>query len=138
MAKLKYKSKPEIKKKIKEYSSNEKNKKKREIYRKSDRGKEIARRSREKPLNKYKNYKNNANITKKHFDISFEYFTELLLSPCIYCGTERSNGIDRVVNSIGYIPGNCISCCSICNFMKGSRITYQEFIDKCKQIANMH
>lgn len=30
------------------------------------------------------------------------------------------NGIDRLINSIGYIVDNCVPCCSICNTAKGS------------------
>lgn len=54
---------------------------------------------------------------------------------CAYCGVQPSNnwsdknlageyvwnGIDRVDNSLGYTLDNCVSCCTACNFAKGSR-----------------
>ncbi len=63
----------------------------------------------------------------------------LLLGNCTYCGavpanriglkprysagsnkyhSVLTNGIDRVDNSRGYEPGNCVSCCSKCNYSK--------------------
>lgn len=36
------------------------------------------------------------------------------------------NGIDRVNNSSGYIPGNCVACCKQCNTAKNN-LTLTEF-----------
>ena len=52
------------------------------------------------------------------------------LSPSVY-----SIGIDRVDNSVGYLPSNCISCCSWCNRAKNNG-TLANFVDKCKKIAS--
>lgn len=56
----------------------------------------------------------------------------LTASPCSYCGQPPSNrsklsygrvrtgsGIDRVDNGLGYVPGNVVSCCWLCNRAKG-------------------
>jgi hypothetical protein len=60
---------------------------------------------------------------------------------CDYCGRHpetytrpknanggfKYNGIDRVVNSVGYTLENCVPCCSNCNRAK-STLSRQEFI----------
>jgi hypothetical protein len=61
---------------------------------------------------------------------------------CYYCGKESiegedMNGIDRVVNSIGYINDNCVSCCGMCNNMKRA-YDQTDFIQKCIEIAKLH
>ena len=41
---------------------------------------------------------------------------------CHYCGIIQEkgfNGIDRLDSSEGYIISNCVSCCEMCNYMKG-------------------
>ncbi len=56
----------------------------------------------------------------------------LIQSPCFYCGIGPTNccrryektegllysGIDRVDNSSGYVSGNVVSCCAVCNQAK--------------------
>lgn len=83
------------------------------------------------------------------FELSKELFRTLTKGSCYYCGAPPSkafnnsglcksqytyNGIDRVDNSIGYIPENCVSCCKLCNSMK-SNYSYDEFVNKCKIIV---
>ena len=40
---------------------------------------------------------------------------------CHYCGiaANPTNGIDRIDNDKGYIPGNIVTACSMCNYAKG-------------------
>lgn len=45
-------------------------------------------------------------------------FGDLVTQPCAYCDAPAAGGIDRVDNDCGYIPGNILPCCSICNQMK--------------------
>jgi hypothetical protein len=42
------------------------------------------------------------------------------------------NGIDRLDNTIGYIEGNVVSCCDICNYSKHTKgyIEFLSWIDK--------
>jgi len=72
--------------------------------------------------------------------LSQEYARWITSQPCYYCNIEpsqitwhkkyngryRYNGIDRVDNSLGYIPENCVPCCGHCNMAKGSS-TQSEF-----------
>ena len=41
-------------------------------------------------------------------------------APCHYCGGEvvQRLGLDRVDNNKGYVPGNVVQCCAMCNRMK--------------------
>lgn len=62
-------------------------------------------------------------------------------SDCAYCGSPPSNemrrgrpsafkynGIDRIDNALGYVPGNVTACCRICNWAK-QKMTLEEFYD---------
>jgi hypothetical protein len=66
---------------------------------------------------------------------------------CFYCGAEPvkhftvkrthgcfySNGIDRIDSTKGYTRNNVVSCCTKCNFMKGS-LSSEDFLAHLKQI----
>lgn len=71
---------------------------------------------------------------------------ELFSGPCHYCGSEPAreiscrrtkwrspdssffcNGIDRIDNAMGYIAGNCVPCCGVCNYAKRN-MSQSEFI----------
>lgn len=57
-------------------------------------------------------------------------YLELRSLPCHYCGGELpvfGTGVDRVDSGKGYVTGNTVSCCSICNIAK-SDLTWEEFI----------
>lgn len=93
-------------------------------------------------------YKSNARKRGVSFDLTYTQFETLVDGECYFCGdiggnTLRKrgyndysyNGIDRVDNSVGYLPSNCISCCSWCNRAKNNG-TLANFVDKCKKIAS--
>lgn len=79
------------------------------------------------------------------FNLSKEEARILFNSRCYYCGSEllnnmskksangdfKYNGIDRVDNTKGYEPDNCVSCCWRCNDAKGN-ITF----DMVKNLIN--
>ena len=98
----------------------------------------------------YAVYKNNAENKNREFTLTKEQFKELTSGICTYCGdgpkskgcgsTIKSglylyNGIDRVDNTIGYIPENCVTCCKICNWMKRTQ-TREEFYEACLKVTN--
>lgn len=78
------------------------------------------------------------------FKLTKHKFMELLIGPCFYCGTERSNtkirgsrsfdynGIDRLNSRNGYVRGNVVSCCKNCNLMKKdmSVLEFREHVAK--------
>lgn len=78
----------------------------------------------------YIDYKASAHNRGYTFEISKDFLKKLIFQKCQYCGNEpqntrnnlhtvlKYNGIDRVINTIGYIEENCITCCATCNRMK--------------------
>jgi hypothetical protein len=57
------------------------------------------------------------------FTINEEEFTDMVKSPCYYCGIIQDkgfNGIDRLDSTKPYHKENCVGCCERCNMMKGS------------------
>lgn len=58
------------------------------------------------------------------FDFTFDQFKNIVCNPCYYCGIIEAdkgfNGIDRKNSHVGYETENCVSCCKMCNNMKGS------------------
>lgn len=80
------------------------------------------------------------------------YVRDLIAQPCHWCGVVRANthpaefffngrigwnGLDRLDNSQGYIDGNVVSCCGVCNRMKGT-LTEQAFVQRCAVIVSRH
>lgn len=49
-------------------------------------------------------------------------------------GVHLYNGIDRVDNTKGYVQGNCVSCCKVCNRMKHA-MTKEDFLAHIESIA---
>ena len=93
-------------------------------------------------------YKSNARKRGVPFDLTYTQFETLVDSECYFCGDIGGNtlrkkgyndysytGIDRIDNSVGYLPSNCISCCSWCNRAKNNG-TLANFVDKCKKITS--
>lgn len=76
----------------------------------------------------FKNYEAAAKRRKYSFELTKQEFTNLIIKPCHYCGSEHSllegefkyNGVDRVDNTLGYTIENAVSCCKICNNSKAS------------------
>lgn len=62
------------------------------------------------------------------FGLTREEFEQLATSPCDYCGHIDNTvgyGIDRLDESQGYVMGNVVPCCSLCNWLRATAITYQ-------------
>ena len=91
-----------------------------------DNNPEKAKKINEKKVNNihysYTNYKYSAELKQLVFEFTKEEFIEIVKLPCNYCGIIQEkgfNGIDRVNSTIGYVSDNCVTCCAMCNFMKG-------------------
>lgn len=70
--------------------------------------------------------------------LSDEFAKKLFTEQCHYCGNEQKlNGIDRIDNTLGYTPANCVSCCKKCNYAKHT-LGYMEFIELCRNISLRH
>lgn len=100
----------------------------------------------------YRKYKNDAQTRGLDFRLSFKTFKALVEADCHYCGAGPSmiqktssrgtnkgivNGIDRQNNDLGYIEGNCVSCCSSCNRAKWE-MTIDEFKTWLRQIYSFY
>ena len=71
----------------------------------------------------YSVYKVSANSKQLEFKLTKGDFMEMVVNECYYCGIIQDkgfNGIDRLDSSEGYNMSNCVSCCQMCNYMKGS------------------
>jgi hypothetical protein len=84
--------------------------------------------------------------------LSLADYQKLVTSSCFYCGGLpnqlpqgvstralglRRNGIDRVDNSKGYEPKNCVPCCAPCNREKRAQ-TQAEFIENtCRRYEHL-
>ena len=94
-------------------------------------------------------YKSNAKARGLCWELTDEQFRELTSSPCYYTGDLPSrakkaeynsgdiyvyNGIDRIDNTKGYTPENCVPCCFEVNAMKRD-FSEQRFIELCAKVA---
>jgi len=104
-----------------------------------------GRSARSNVLNRYR-----ANAQRRGYAWEIEDdFDRLTSLPCFYCGCAPSkteparrgfgdfiyNGIDRVDNTKGYIPGNVVPCCQACNSAKGV-MSLTEFETWLDQVAS--
>jgi hypothetical protein len=79
---------------------------------------EANRKRRESIEAHYKIYQRSARLKKLQFTFSEEEFKTLITQNCYYCNSideKGFNGIDRMVQNIGYIQSNGVSCCAMCN-----------------------
>lgn len=98
----------------------------------------------------YRVYKAGAKKRNYSFDLSLDIFTALTQKSCFYCGAPplqktvfrnsyngqyTYNGIDRIDNTKGYIEGNVVACCGICNMMKGS-MNHLDFVNHIARISD--
>jgi len=75
-------------------------------------------------------------------------FDSIVQSPCFYCKSQPTdwiprfktgrkyvglNGIDRKDSSLGYVEGNVVPCCSVCNYMKGA-MSIEDFLQHVARI----
>lgn len=86
----------------------------------------------------YNEYRRNAIRRNIEWSLTYQEVNKLIAAPCHYCNIPTSlkyytnegdynyNGIDRVDNTQGYIEGNVVSCCTICNRAK-SVLSIEEF-----------
>lgn len=80
------------------------------------------------------------------FELSENEFCEIVVRRCDYCDSLPTmikktkfdsvviNGIDRVDNTEGYVVGNCVACCTVCNLMKRT-MDRQKFLEHVDRIS---
>jgi hypothetical protein len=96
----------------------------------------------------YKQYRLSARTRGLAWELTDEEFDDLTGRNCRYCGCPPSrvkdhgsyngtftyNGIDRKDNSLGYVIGNVVPCCTICNRAKRD-MPYEDFIAWITQLV---
>lgn len=95
-------------------------------------------------------YKESARKRTRDFSLTNDEVRSLVLAPCTYCGIAPTsfqkvrktptqglsyNGIDRVDNMLGYVPGNVVTCCAQCNYAKRAQ-TPEEFLNWARRISD--
>jgi hypothetical protein len=90
-------------------------------------------------------YKSTALLKKHEFALTEDQFMLLISGTCSYCGIEPEreakyykhtvlyNGIDRVDNKFGYVPGNVVTCCFTCNNAK-SILSAEDFSQHVRKV----
>jgi hypothetical protein len=101
-------------------------------------------------LNKlFYRYKRSATKRGLQFTLVRDEFVTLVSEDCFYCGCPPSqevrdpgfngyakyNGVDRLNNEVGYVTGNVVPCCGICNFAKRT-MSYSEFKGWVRKISD--
>lgn len=94
----------------------------------------------------YCQYKCRSRRFKRDFNLTKDEFNEIIVKDCFYCGDSPSNiairgtngdfkynGVDRIDSTKGYIKGNVIPCCAICNQAKMA-LDIDLFYNKVKKI----
>jgi len=75
--------------------------------------------------------------------ISYEQYLDCIAKPCFYCNFKlgkkvmAGSGLDRIDSSLGYIDGNIVSCCRICNCIKGNFLSVTETQAAVQAIINL-
>jgi hypothetical protein len=86
----------------------------------------IALKSAQTVRGRYNSIKNNAKRREIEFNISFEFFENVVKSVCFYCGG-LSTGLDRENNDLGYLETNIVgACCPFCNKLRNNLLTVEE------------
>ena len=95
----------------------------------------------------FTNYQRNAKRRGLEFNLSREEFRGITQENCFYCGCEPKqvrkrpnlsgcftyNGIDKIDNTLGYIEGNYVPCCGVCNRAKDV-MSQEDFLNHIERI----
>lgn len=95
----------------------------------------LARIADQKPEQKYKHYIKSATRRNIVFDLSKERFNEIIAKGCYYCDENENSGIDRLDSLVGYTITNSVSCCKMCNYLKGS-LDVTTFLQRIEHILS--
>jgi len=90
------------------------------------------------PASRFGAYKRNAGYRGHVFSLTWEEFKGFWGKSCTFCGSSiQTIGLDRIDSKVGYVLGNVVSCCWICNKMK-SDLPQDVFISQCKKISEVN
>ena len=100
----------------------------------------------------FNHYKYRAKTQKVPFTLTLDHLKNIVSENCYYCDAPPGNikkgrysyyedeaqaysGVDKQIPGLGYIPGNVVACCNICNWAK-SENSPEEFIKHLYKIKN--
>jgi hypothetical protein len=78
-------------------------------------------------------YKQSAKNRRLLYSLTDEDALKLISSECYYCNVPLAKGIDRIDSSGGYISGNVLPCCKLCNIIKLD-LSIDDFYDMVNSI----
>ena len=93
-----------------------------------------------RPSKRYSSLKSTAKLRGLVVEITKEEHGVLISQPCHWCGgtlSHTGSGVDRRDNSLGYVRGNCLPCCTQCNNAKND-YPVDVFLTWIKQVYEKH
>ena len=75
---------------------------------------------------RFRMHNTNARVRKIENDLTLEEYVAISHQACHYCGDSPALGIDRINSKLGYVEGNMLPACGICNRAK-HMLTIDEF-----------
>jgi len=94
------------------------------------------------PKRRFTEAKHSAKKRKIEWTLTLDEYAMLIIMPCYYCANElgepvrRSIGLDRLNSDLGYELNNVVSCCYLCNVVKGMFLTQEEMILVAKTLID--
>lgn len=80
-----------------------------------------------KMIREYKVKDKQIGFTGKECDLTPDYILKNIFGQkCIYCGTIKNVGCDRIDNSKPHTIDNIVPACAECNFIRGNRFNVEE------------
>lgn len=81
------------------------------------------------------NIKTDATNRGVEIEVSDAVLLNLIHGDCVYCGASATplNGVDRVDNTLGYVAGNIVSACKMCNIAKNNH-SVDEFLSWIERV----
>jgi hypothetical protein len=101
-----------------------------------DKMREQRENNKQNPKIKLGNYTYRANKYSILWELTDLNAMDLMKDKCFYCGKKdygKLNGIDRRNNERGYTNVNSVSCCSMCNYIKGCT-DENIYVERCEHI----
>jgi hypothetical protein len=93
---------------------------------------QVDYRRKRQPKERFRQGKASARKRQLSWTLTFDEFVILTQQPCYYCNyelgkpVETSAGLDRLNNELGYEPKNVVSCCELCNKLRGEYLTPEQ------------
>lgn len=96
------------------------------------RNKEVSLQYRTSIKGRFGYAKRSSKRRKKNWNISFNFYKNIIDNACVYCNEYEENGtgigLDRIDNNKGYEENNVVRCCGQCNGFRSNKITHEELV----------